>query len=93
MDRNRKKTIKTTKKIALVLNPESTVHAGRPDLAARLHKSARRTGPCLRFLGIKASNPPQHPMFREDTTGLPVELIRKELQENAIKRKAKPTEK
>ena len=37
--------------------------------------SARRTGPCLRFLDIKDPQAPQHVMFKEDTTtGLPTKL-------------------
>ena len=54
-------------------------------------KSARRTESCFRFSGIEALYSPQHLMFREDTTRLPVKLTRKELQENPIKRKAKLT--
>ena len=43
------------------------------------YKSARRTGPCLRFLDIKNPQTPQHPMFKEDTrTGLPIKLTGQE---------------
>ena len=40
------------------------------------YKSARRTGPCLRFLNLNDPQAPKHPMFKEDTTTrLPVKLI------------------
>ena len=40
------------------------------------YKSARRTGPCLRFLDIIGPQAPQHPLFKEDTTmGLPIKLL------------------
>ena len=43
------------------------------------YKSARRSGPCLRFLGIENPTAPQHPMFRQDEkTGLPKNLTQEE---------------
>ena len=43
------------------------------------YKSARRTGPCLRFLDIKKPQAPQNPMFKEDsTTGLPTKVTMQE---------------
>ena len=36
------------------------------------YKSARRSGPCLRFFDTKQPNAQQHPMFKDDAaTGLP----------------------
>ena len=35
------------------------------------YKSARRTGPCLRFLDIENPSAPRHPMFKEDATKQP----------------------
>ena len=52
------------------------------------YKSARRTGPCLRFLDIENSSAPRHPMFKEDAIGLPVKLTRKEQQNCPSKRTA-----
>ena len=43
------------------------------------YKSARRSGPCLRFLDIENPTAPKHPMFKEDEkTGLPKKLTQKE---------------
>ena len=43
------------------------------------YKSARRTGPCLRFFDIENPNASQHPMFKEDTrTGLAIKLTRQD---------------
>ena len=56
------------------------------------YKSARRTGPCLRFLDINDPEAPQHPMFKEDTrTGLPVKLTTQEKSQNQGTSKASPT--
>ena len=60
------------------------------------YKSARRSGPCLRFSQIEQPNSPQHPMLKEDAvTGLPKRLTRKEQaaeqQSSPTKRQAKPT--
>ena len=40
------------------------------------------------FFDVEDRNAPQHPMFREDTMGLPVKLTLKKLQDSPIKRKA-----
>ena len=38
-----------------------------------VYRSARRSGPCLRFLYIENHNAPEHAMLKEDeNTGLPV---------------------
>ena len=62
------------------------------------YKSARRSGPCLRFLDIENPTAPQHPMFREDKkTGLPKKLTQKERKpvqgksDSPAKRKTKAT--
>ena len=58
------------------------------------HKSARRTGPCLRFLDIHNLNAPQHAIFEEnEITGLPVKQKKESTQQTSspAKRKAKPT--
>ena len=86
--------------VALVPNPL----INKPCTPSRLsdyvaNKSARRSGPCLRFLDIEQPNAPQHPMFKEDTvTGLLKRLTRKEQaagqqsnQSSPNKRRTKPT--
>ena len=59
------------------------------------YKSARRSGPCLRFLDIENPNAPQHAMFKEDkTSGLPVNQTKKQLRQQTsspTKRNAKAT--
>ena len=59
------------------------------------YNSARRSGPCLRFLDIENPNAPQHAMFKEDEfTGLPVKQTKKQLKQQTsspTKRKAKAT--
>ena len=50
------------------------------------YKSAWRTGPCLRFLDIENPNAPRHHVFKEDTSGLPVKITRKEIQSNPTKK-------
>ena len=62
------------------------------------YKSARRSGPCLRFLDIENPTSPQHPMFREnEKTGLPKKLTQRERMltqgklDSPTKRKAKST--
>ena len=62
------------------------------------YKSARRSGPCLRFLDIENPTAHQHPMFKEDErTGLPKKLTQKERMltqgktDSPTKRKAKST--
>ena len=60
-----------------------------------IKRSARRTGPCLRFLDIENPQAPQNPMFKEDTrTGLPIKVSGQEKaalsksQSSPIRRKA-----
>ena len=53
-----------------------------------VYKSARRTGPCLRFLDIENPSAPRNPMFKEDASGLTVKLTRKEQENSPSKRKA-----
>ena len=62
------------------------------------YKSARRSGPCLRFLDIENPTAHQHPMFKEDEkTGLSMKLTRQQKmtsqahQNSPPKRKAKTT--
>ena len=63
------------------------------------YKSARRSGPYLRFLDIESPNAPQHPMFKEEKkTGVLKKLIKREKaaghqnnQNSPSKRKAKTT--
>ena len=62
------------------------------------YKSARRSGPCLRFLDIENPTAPQHPMFKEDEkTGSPKKLTQKERtliqgkSDSPAKRKTKTT--
>ena len=58
------------------------------------YKSARRNGPCLRFLDINNPNAPQRAMFEEDeATGLPVKQTKKSEQQtiSPTKQKAKAT--
>ena len=57
------------------------------------YKSARRTGPCLRFIDIKDPRAPQHPMFKEDTTtGLPIKLtIQEKSAQSQSTNKVSPT--
>ena len=52
------------------------------------YKSARRTGPGLRFLDIENPSAQRHPMFKEDASGLPVKLTQKEQQNSPSKLKA-----
>ena len=51
------------------------------------YKSARRTGPGLRFLDIENPSAQRHPIFKEDASGLPVKLTQKEQQNSPSKRK------
>ena len=51
------------------------------------YKSARRIRPCLRCLDIENPSATRHTMFKEDASGLPVNLTRKEEQTSPPKRK------
>ena len=51
------------------------------------YESARKTGPCLRFLDIENPSAPRHLIFKEDASGSPVKLTRKEQQNSPSKRK------
>ena len=56
------------------------------------YKSARISGPCLRFLDIEDPNAPQHAMFKEDTTtGLPKKLTRKKQETSSQGQQSGPS--
>ena len=54
------------------------------------YKSAKRTGPVLRFLDIEEPNAPRQPVFKDEQTGLPKRSSRKKIPErNCVEPEAK----